>query len=923
MRRSFDSLSINSHSLDRRTSPKKLEHRRYKSYGAPVFRAILSPDFESFKTSQDTEMKEDDGQTLKDTYEQADQILQDSIKKQIPPEKVIVNSTQKHEKLASKETTPIKSQQPIRNEIVPQNNNNNDNNILLNSEIITDIEKLTHATMSNDVMMGSTDDDVSETYPNNINSNSTILERPECNDHNEKETNKYTPPSSLLSIPISPSPIIPSSIPSSEYPLSPLSLASSPSKSLQSQSQSPTISSKPLELLLLLRQHSHTQIGTKEPRLYSFFSKAFYGEQKNNTATATSTTKNNNNTRSTTTSAASTIQRRTLLRYQVQRVARNSPQGNRSAVILLAVCNSKETALRICQANAPPVWMGIGDMCICSICQHESALMRQIHHCRNCGVYVCNFCSSKAWPASMVPATYHNNQRTVRVCDSCHYLMTTFAGALEAGDVHTALSCYDTGNVNLYCPFTYFKMANYPVHCAAAGGNVDLLAWLIGPMMCCVRDSVTGRAITNSMGQSVLAVAASRGHIDIMRLLIKDYGMQVTDITSVQDLWCGLHVALDVPGPLPTHNNNSNNKTGSYWLIPSSTSDSYKGQDNNRGKGSGKGGSISSNNKNGIAGTTEVLHGASSMVIQSEGDLRTPALLYMEDEDRVLMNGKRRSMLHIKTDVPTSPSSLPPYTEPITMTSMISSNITEQSIHHQHEVQVLVDEDHVEVEVEDHDEFEEQDEVEIESKSEMSMSSATDHVNTLNLQEASSNNINLNILRRISPHHSNNYNNNNNNNNNHHSNYNNYNINNTSNSNNSDRRLLHLSPRHIDGGSPLNSFFGAFPLPQHSSHSHSHPVPVPVPHSPVSTSGDSGVFIMTGESQSPSKPPSDGDDIPDDRPQLVEEDEDETMAQVRELSRTDIMQVEAIRARSIDMRPLRNLGREWSHVSSTYGERIL
>ena len=46
-------------------------------------------------------------------------------------------------------------------------------------------------------------------------------------------------------------------------------------------------------------------------------------------------------------------------------------------------------------------------------------LLRPGHHCRNCGYWVCTSCSSKAWPSNMVPATYHDQEVFVRVCDSC------------------------------------------------------------------------------------------------------------------------------------------------------------------------------------------------------------------------------------------------------------------------------------------------------------------------------------------------------------------------------------------------------------------------------------------------------------------------------------------------------------------------
>ena len=149
------------------------------------------------------------------------------------------------------------------------------------------------------------------------------------------------------------------------------------------------------------------------PSLYSLISRTLYGERAIAVPTASVSAQQQQQQQQ------QLVRRRVLLRFQVQQVgerwravtalkqpklpldSRHSPQGSRNAVISLALCNSKEAAIRICQANAPPLWSGVGDLCVCCICRHAAALMRKIHHCRNCGAFVCNYCSSNAWPAAM------------------------------------------------------------------------------------------------------------------------------------------------------------------------------------------------------------------------------------------------------------------------------------------------------------------------------------------------------------------------------------------------------------------------------------------------------------------------------------------------------------------------------------------
>ena len=79
----------------------------------------------------------------------------------------------------------------------------------------------------------------------------------------------------------------------------------------------------------------------------------------------------------------------------------------------------------------------------------------------------------------MLPPTFHNRERMVRVCDVCHLLTVTFADALCRGDHILAIETYCTGNINLFCPLTIFDGGAYPIHMAARGGNLSLLRWLI------------------------------------------------------------------------------------------------------------------------------------------------------------------------------------------------------------------------------------------------------------------------------------------------------------------------------------------------------------------------------------------------------------------------------------------------------------
>ena len=75
------------------------------------------------------------------------------------------------------------------------------------------------------------------------------------------------------------------------------------------------------------------------------------------------------------------------------------------------------------QVNTPPMWAGRDDPRECHLCGHSAGMLFKVHHCRNCGYFVCNKCSKKDWPATMLPRTFvPEKEKIVRVCDSCAYV---------------------------------------------------------------------------------------------------------------------------------------------------------------------------------------------------------------------------------------------------------------------------------------------------------------------------------------------------------------------------------------------------------------------------------------------------------------------------------------------------------------------
>jgi hypothetical protein len=140
-----------------------------------------------------------------------------------------------------------------------------------------------------------------------------------------------------------------------------------------------------------------------------------------------------------------------------------SPQGNRPDTITLGPCQSREICVDLCDSMAPPTWSGKDDCKECTVCSTRFTMFNKGHHCRNCGFIVCVSCSDKIWPSTMIPPTYHNEEKIVRVCHTCHYLTELFVTALRDGDETMVRTIYASGNINIYNPYSCYTNSAYAV----------------------------------------------------------------------------------------------------------------------------------------------------------------------------------------------------------------------------------------------------------------------------------------------------------------------------------------------------------------------------------------------------------------------------------------------------------------------------
>jgi Zinc finger, C3HC4 type (RING finger) len=156
----------------------------------------------------------------------------------------------------------------------------------------------------------------------------------------------------------------------------------------------------------------------------------------------------------------------------------------------------------------------------------------------------------------MIPDTYNlKNETQVKVCRSCNSLSLSFKKALLNGNWNEALALYRTGNVNLRTPFPNPNKKDeitYPVHCAAEGGNMMILRWLIEERYCPVKVNMAAKRGTpaqkyplrTSRGRSVLTIALESIRVDMLRYLVIDIGNSIYECKDLHPTLAALEATL-------------------------------------------------------------------------------------------------------------------------------------------------------------------------------------------------------------------------------------------------------------------------------------------------------------------------------------------------------------------------------------------
>jgi hypothetical protein len=88
------------------------------------------------------------------------------------------------------------------------------------------------------------------------------------------------------------------------------------------------------------------------------------------------------------------------------------------------------------------------------------------------------------------------------------------------------------------------------VHCAAEGGNLGLVQWLVEDLLCPLYDAEDAPLLTQAH-DSVLGVAARHRRAEVMRWLVVARGSRVNEVGDKGMLWATLDFLLRDDPPLP------------------------------------------------------------------------------------------------------------------------------------------------------------------------------------------------------------------------------------------------------------------------------------------------------------------------------------------------------------------------------------
>ena len=109
----------------------------------------------------------------------------------------------------------------------------------------------------------------------------------------------------------------------------------------------------------------------------------------------------------------------------------------------------------------------------------------------------------------------------------------------------------------------------YPIHCAAEGGNIQILRWLIDDHFCPIKIHSTSKKSANttamadspirtSKGRTVLSITIESLKVEMMRYLVVELGVSIYECKDLRPALSALEAALSA---LPCSVSNRNEET--------------------------------------------------------------------------------------------------------------------------------------------------------------------------------------------------------------------------------------------------------------------------------------------------------------------------------------------------------------------------
>lgn len=161
---------------------------------------------------------------------------------------------------------------------------------------------------------------------------------------------------------------------------------------------------------------------------------------------------------------------------------------------------------------------------------------------------MCSSCGDTFWAAKALPAVFsRDGEGKLRICRPCNLSTKAFRSNLEKGNFRGALDVFRQGRIRTVAHAFGLSPVDgaFPIHCAAVGGSMDCIRWLVEAMGASVD-------VKDGQGNNPMKLAVKFGRGEAMRYFAQSCHLKVEVVSDTKQLQKVLQCILEYcPVPLP------------------------------------------------------------------------------------------------------------------------------------------------------------------------------------------------------------------------------------------------------------------------------------------------------------------------------------------------------------------------------------